>query len=87
MRTMATVEVSLAVPLWFELINAMMHVGISAALPVTAKGCQCLSECKICSSYHSVRPQSHLHCCAVFAVMAVTTTCANTSEALYVALL
>merc|ERR1719198_852988 len=28
--------------------------GISAALPITANGCQCLSDCKICSSYHSL---------------------------------
>jgi len=35
-------------------LAAIIIASAQAALPLTNKGCQCLSDCKICSSYHSV---------------------------------
>lgn len=39
------------------LFVAIIIASAQAVLPLTNKGCQCLSDCKICSSYHSVSAQ------------------------------
>ena len=40
-------------------LAAIIIASAQAALPLTNKGCQCLSDCQICSQYHSVSSENY----------------------------
>ena len=68
----------------FELTNMLVIIADLGARPVTNKGCQCLSDCKLCPSYHSVGLGNHLHCYVILSVRTLVMTCVRISASLAV---